>query len=330
MTASQSSEPSKIEKVRLAIGLKSTAQSIALIGLAAGSFRQAGIDLEVVSMETAGPVGIAGLLKGDWDIAEFGAVPVVQWALQGHDPLILLAAEPRPALFMVAAKDVHEPHELRGREVGVLTAAGQTGYCAAHMLRRWGLSSGDVTIASLNRYPVIFDRLRAGQIAAGVLPADYRFAASPEEGLSALADLSEEFEFQGPVVVATRRLANSRPDLASRIVEGYVRALHAFKTMPEITCAALAAHLDFTDEAGVSRIYDFYAQRFSRIPRASLTGLQNVLDSFRAEYPVAATMRPEHVYEPAFLESLERNGLFADLYGLAVENSPGASSGVAS
>ncbi len=330
MTGSQSGEPPKIEKVRLAIGLKSTAQSIALVGLAAGSFLQAGIDLEVVSMETAGPAGIAGLLNGDWDIAEFGAVPVVQWALQGHDPLILLAAEPRPALFVVAAKGVHKPDQLRGREIGVLTAAGQTGFCATHMLRRWGLSSGDVTIASLNRYPVIFDRLRAGEIAAGVLPADYRFAASPAEGLSALADLSEEFEFQGPVVAATRRLASSRPDLVGRIVEGYARALHAFKTRPEIACTALQAHLDFTDEAGVSRIYDFYASRFSRIPRASLTGIQNVIDSFRSEYPEAASMRPDRVYESAFLDALERNGLFAKLYSLAETNPSRTFSGAAS
>ncbi|MGY3138374.1 ABC-type nitrate/sulfonate/bicarbonate transport system substrate-binding protein [Bradyrhizobium sp. USDA 4501] len=314
MIASPALKAPQLEKVRLAIGLKSTAQSLALVGLAAGSFREAGIALEISGMETAGPAGIKGLVEGDWDIAEFGAVPVVQWALEGHDPLILLAAEPRPALFIVGAPDVKEPAQLRGREIGVLTAAGQTGYCAAQMLGRWGLSAADVSIASLKRYPVIFDMVRTGRIAAGVLPADYRFAAAPSEGLSALADLSEEFEFQGPVVVTTKRLAAARPDLVSRIVEGYSRALHAFKTRPDVARATLRAHLDFTDEAGVARIHEFYAPRFSRIPRASPTGLQNVLNSFADEYPAAASMGPQEVYDSTFLDALERDGLFDRLY----------------
>ncbi|RJF69410.1 ABC transporter substrate-binding protein [Rhodopseudomonas palustris] len=317
MSAAPAPRSAGLETVRLAIGIRSTAQSLAVVGLAAGAFRQAGIDLVIAGMETAGPAGITGLVDGDWDIAEFGAVPVVQWALEGHDPVILLAAEPRPALFIVGAADIKEPGQLRGRDIGVLTAAGQTGYCAAQMLGRWGLSSAEVSIASLKRYPVIFEELRAGRIAAGVLPADYRFAAAPSEGLSVLSDLSEEFDFQGPVVVTTRRLAAMRPDLVARVVEGYARAVHAFRTKPDLARAALRRHLDFTDEAGVARIYEFYTARFSRVPRASFSGLQKVLDSFVADYPAAASMSPLQIYDPSFLDALERDGWFNRIYTAA-------------
>jgi ABC-type nitrate/sulfonate/bicarbonate transport system substrate-binding protein len=303
----------RLETVRLAIGLKSTAQSLALVGIATGSFRAAGIDLQIRGMETAGPAGMNGLMSGEWDIAEFGAVPVVQWALDGNDPLILLAAEPRPALFILGGRGVDMPDHLKGREIGVLTEAGQTGYSAAAMLQRWGVSD-EVSLASLKRYPAIFEMLRSGRVAAGVLSADYRFAADESDGLSVLADLGEEFDFQGPVVVTTKRFAHARPDIVSAIVEGYARAIHAFKTDPQATLAVLRSHLDFTDAAGAARIYQFYAPRFSAIPRPSLTGLQKVLDSFRAAYPAAASMRPEDVYQPAFLDELERRGLFAELY----------------
>lgn len=296
--------------VRLAIGLKSTAQSLALVGLAAGSFRDVGIDLQIARSEIAGPAAISGLLEGQWEIAEFGAVPVVQWALEGKDPLILLAAEPRSALYILGAKGVEQAEQLKGREVGVLTAAGQTGYSATEMLRRWGLAA-DVKLIELGRYPAIFEALRAGRIAAGVLTADYRFAAGHEDGFSVLCDLGEEFRFQGPVVVTTKRLAAAEPRLIAAIVEGYARALRAFQQDAKLARAVLAAHLDFATPDGIAHIYEFYAKRFSAIPRPSMTGLQEVLDSFAHQYPAAALMRPQDVYAARYLDDLETAGFFS-------------------
>jgi ABC-type nitrate/sulfonate/bicarbonate transport system substrate-binding protein len=313
MLPSETETGDQLVAVRLAIGLKSTAQSLALVGLATGAFRAAGIDLKIARMETAGPVGITGLLNGEWDIAEFGAVPVVQWALDGHEPMILLAAEPRAALYILGGRGVRSPGDLRGREIGVLSEVGQTGYSANKMLGRWGLE-GEVSLSPMTRYPAIFEALLDGRIAAGVLTADYRFAASNEAEFSVLADLGEQFAFQGPVVATTKTLAEKKSEVVSAIVEGYVRAAHAFKTNPEAALEVLRSHLDFADAFGVERIYRFYVDRFSAIPRPSVDGIQKVLDSFRGTYSAAASMKPDDVYASRFLDDLERRGLFDELY----------------
>ena len=117
-----------------------------------------------------------------------------------------------------------------------------------------------------------------------------------------------EFDFVDHVLRFTTSRSETRTvALAPRSVADFYREFKA-------TLAALRSHLDFTDAAGATRIYQFYAPRFSAIPRPSLTGLQKVLDSFRAAYPAAASMRPEDVYQSAFLDELERRGLFAELY----------------
>lgn len=77
-------------------------------------------------METAGPVGITGLLNGEWDIAEFRTVPVVQRALDGQEPMILLAAEHLAALYMIGGRGVRSPEDLRGLEIGVILEIAQT------------------------------------------------------------------------------------------------------------------------------------------------------------------------------------------------------------
>lgn len=302
--------------VRLAIGLRSTAQSLSLIGNAASAFADRDVGLEIAQIETAGPAGIAGLMRGDWEFAEFGAVPVVQWAMEGRDPVILMAAEPVSALYILAAKGVTQSRDLVGGEIGVLTAAGQTGYSAKEMLRRWDLS-GQVGLAELMRYPAILDRLVQGTIRGGVLTADYRFAASPEVGISVLADLGLEFRFQGPVLATTWQYLRKHRDIVERVVAGYCQAIQVFKMRPDIARLVLEKHLPFADAAGVRRIHEFYVERFSRVPRPSVAGLQAVIDSCQSNSPGQRKLTVEDVYDPSVLDALERQGLFNSLYQAA-------------
>jgi len=295
-------------RVRLAIGLRSTAQSLSLVGLAADTFAQCGIDLEIAQIETAGPAGIDGLLQGRWEFAEFGAIPVVQWAMEGKDPVILMAAEPVSALYILGGPGVSTANDLVGGRIGVLTRAGQTGYSALEMLDRWDLRDG-VDLAELMKYPAIYDGLLRGDIRGGVLTADYRFAA-PEGALSVLADLGKEFGFQGPLLATTRQFLAANRDIVERVVEGYCGAIRAFKTRPDIAVPVLQKHLPFVDVDGIARIHAFYAARFSDIPRPSVAGLEAVIESCSQKAAGERLLAVGDVYEPGVLDALERRGIF--------------------
>ena len=53
--------------VRMATGLRATAQSIVWIGAEAGVFRRHGLDVSFAKLEAGGPESTAGLVRGDWE-----------------------------------------------------------------------------------------------------------------------------------------------------------------------------------------------------------------------------------------------------------------------
>ncbi|MEO7402257.1 MAG: hypothetical protein ABIU95_01150 [Burkholderiales bacterium] len=286
-------------RVTLALGLRSTAQSLGVIGRDLGVFAAHGVDLAIIREETAGPEGLRGLIDGDYEFAEFGAVPIVQGAFEGKDPLILMAAEPVSALYILGRTGVSAPSNVTC--VGVLSAAGQTGFSARKMLERWG--RGDAAqLVPLGTYPKIYRALAAGEIDAGVLTADYRLAGELAHGFHALVDLGAEFRFQGPVVATTRRLRDRDPERVRAVVAAYVDAIARFKSSPAEVVPILKRHLGFVDDAQAEAIQRFYAARFQARPLASVEGVARVIATMAGDYP-GVTLRAEDLCDASFVQS---------------------------
>jgi ABC-type nitrate/sulfonate/bicarbonate transport system substrate-binding protein len=267
-----------------------------VIGGALGAFAAHGLDLRIVREETAGPDAVRGLIAGEFQFVEVGALPLVQAALEGHDPLILLAAEPVSALYILGRSEITEPRLLAGGAIGVLSETGQTGFAAKKMLERWGLAER-VRLVPLGKYPNIFGALAAGEVQSGVLTADYKLAGEIAHGFTELVDLGKEFGYQGPVVATTRRLRRRDPDLVSRLVGAYIQSIHLFKSEPERVVPLLREHLGFVNDAEALAIQRFYAARFQASPLPSREGIARIIESFSKQYPAAASMKPEDVYD---------------------------------
>src|SRR5215212_7990419 len=76
--------------VRIATGVGSANQCIARIGVRIGTFAKHGLKVTFPRLEVGGPESVAGLLRGDWDFAHTGTVPVAEAVLKGGDAVILL------------------------------------------------------------------------------------------------------------------------------------------------------------------------------------------------------------------------------------------------
>lgn len=284
--------------VTWALGLRSTPQSLGVIGRDMGVFERHGLELHIVREETAGPEGARGLLNEEYQFAEFGTVPIVQAALDGADPLILMAAEQQSALFILSRAGVPEPALLRGGRLGVLSVAGQTGYSAMRMLDQWGLS-GNVELVPCQTYPRIYESLAAGELDAGVLTADYKIAGAIAYGIQTLADLGAALRYQGPVVATTRRLRDAQPRLVQQVVNAYLDTLRLFKHSDSVA-PCLQRHLRFVNAAQASAIRSYYAQRFQSRPYPSAEGLTRVIESMRGERD-APWLTPEALCDTSFL-----------------------------
>lgn len=298
--------------VRIATGTRATSQSIAWIGTEAGIFKRLGLDVRFPAMETAGPMVAEGLVRGDWDFGEVGGAPIVQGVLDGHDTVILAAAEQLAAgtgSSLLVRRGITEPAQLSGARIGVLTEAGQTGISARAMLRKWGITA---TLVPLGTYPKIYASLGAGEIDAGMLTVEYRLAGQRAFGLNVLP--APERGFQPAGLASTRRLISSNRGLVARVVQGYVETIHLFKTNRSVVVPLLQRFLKIFDSQTIGDIYDYYEPQFQKLPLPSPSGIQNLLNEFAPKYPAARTLQPSAFTDTSFLEDLERSGFVARLY----------------
>src|SRR5262245_13318796 len=115
-----------LQHVRVATGLLATWQSTAWLGAEAGLFKKRGIDMALPAIAIGGPEAATGLVRGDWEFAHTGTVPVAEEVLKGRDTVIL--ATPTsvfPMSFVMTRKEITQLAQLEGKKIGVLTDTGQ-------------------------------------------------------------------------------------------------------------------------------------------------------------------------------------------------------------
>jgi hypothetical protein len=307
MSASESEE----RDVRIAIAVRATSQSLGWIGTEAGIFHRLGLNVTFPAMETAAVEAVAGIVRGAWDFVEVGGAPIVRGVLEGHDTVMLLAADRAPLAgqYLVARRDLTDPMDLRGGRIGVLSETGQGAISAHAMLREWGITA---TLAPLGTFAKIDAALRAQNIDAGMLSEEYRLAAQRALGLTAFPIPATGLP---SALASTRQLIRRRRGLVARVVQGYVETIHLFKTNRALVVPLLHRFLQHFDQATVEDMYAFYAPRFQELPLPSPVVIQQVLHEFAATYPAAQTLPPTAVTDTSMLEELEQSGFVARLYG---------------
>src|SRR6185369_5946312 len=123
--------PTAFQTVRVATGLLATWQSTAWLGAEAGVFKRRGIDMTFPAMAVGGPQAAAGLVRGDWEFAHTGTLPVAEAVLEGRDVVILaVPTDVFTFAFVMTRKEIANLAMLEGKKVGVLTLTGQTSVAA--------------------------------------------------------------------------------------------------------------------------------------------------------------------------------------------------------
>ena len=257
-----------------------------------------------------GPQAAAGIIRGDWEFAHTGALPVAEEVLKGRDIVIL--ATPTSEFtnsFVMTRKEITELSQLTGKKVGVLTETGQTSVAARITVEKSGASATYVPLIKFDR---IYAALASGEIDAGALPIDLRFTGQARYGWNAFPI----HEFGTPSIFATtRRLVASNRELVMDVMKGFVETIHLFKTRPDIVVPLLQRYLKIDDRKAVEDLYAFHVPVFQKVPRPSFPGMQMLRDLLVAKYPAAASLQEMDISDPSFIDELERDGFIEGLYG---------------
>jgi len=301
--------PPLLWRIRVATGLLATWQSTAWLGAQAGLFKKRGIDMTFPAIAVGGPEAAAGLVRGDWEFAHTGSVPVAEEVLKGHDVVII--AQPTsifPMSFVMTRKEITQLGQLNGKKVGVLTERGQTSVATRLTIEKAGASAVYLPLVKFER---IYDALAAGEIDAGALPVDLRFTGEIRYGWNAFPMSS----FDTPSIFATtRKLIASNRDLVARVMEGFIETVHLFKTRPDIVVPLLQRYVKIEDRKAAEELYEFHVPVFQKVPRPSFPEMQALREFLVTKYPAAMSLKESDIADSSLIDELERNGFVDRLY----------------
>jgi TRAP-type uncharacterized transport system substrate-binding protein len=212
-----------LRSVRVATGLLAMWQSTAWLGAEAGIFKKRGIDMSLPAIAVGGPQAAAGVIRGDWEFAHTGALPVAEAVLKGGDIVILATPTTEfPNQFVMTRKEITQLVQLDGKKVGILTETGQTSVAARLTVEKAGATA---TYLPLVKFERIYVALAAGEIDAGALPVDLRFSGEVRYGWNAFPI----YQFGAPSIFATtRKLIASDRALVMNVMQGFVETIHLF------------------------------------------------------------------------------------------------------
>jgi ABC-type nitrate/sulfonate/bicarbonate transport system substrate-binding protein len=298
-----------LQHVRVATGLLATWQSTAWLGAEAGIFKKRGIDITLPAIAVGGPEAAAGLVRGDWEFAHTGTVPVAEEVLKGRD-LVILATPTSvfPMSFVMTRKEITQLAQLDGKKVGVLTDTGQTSVATRITIEKAGATAVYLPLIKFER---IYDALASGEIDAGALPIDLRFSGQVRYGWNAFPMSS----FDTPSIFATtRKLIASNRELVMNVMQGFVETIHLFKTRPDIVVPLLQRYLKIEDRKAVEELHAFHVPVFQRVPRPSFPDMQALRDFLVKKYPAAVSLKESDIADSSFIDELERSGFIDRLY----------------
>jgi len=249
------------------------------------------------------------VIRGDWEFAHTGALPVAEEVLKGGDIVILATPTSEfPNSFVMSRKEITQLGQLNGKRVGILTETGQTSVAARITVEKAGAAAIYVPLIKFDR---IYAALAAGDIDAGALPIDLRFAGETRYSWNAFPI----HEFGTPSIFAsTRKLIASDRALVTAVMQGFVETIHLFKTRPDIIVPLLQRYLNIADRKAAEQLYAFHVPVFQKIPRPSFPGMQTLRELLVAKYPAAASLKESDIADSSFIDEFERTGFIDRLY----------------
>lgn len=282
----------------------------------AGLLARNGIDTEleyVVSSTTA----IQSLLSGEVAFIPTASAPtVVQAVLGGADAVIVGATNNTVIFSLMAAPDIRQYADLRGKRLGISRLGSSSDSAARSALTKWGLQpDADVTIVQMGGIPKIFAGMQAGAVEAGVLstPTDLR---AQQAGFHQLADLGAiGIDYPQTAIATTHRYLRANEDVARRFLRATVEAVHLMKTDPVRAQAIFGKYTDTSDPEVLEAAYRAYVDKTDSVPYARPAAMQVAIAEVAQTDPRAASSKVDDFVDNRYVQELEASGFIQQLYG---------------
>jgi ABC-type nitrate/sulfonate/bicarbonate transport system substrate-binding protein len=259
------------------------------VGVAAGLFKQRGLDIEISSF--GGDARLLQALAADAVDIALGGGPTLAFVAKGTPMLAVAALADAPGTMMVVVRKdgpVKTEDDLKGRTLSVSTAGSLTYWLAEQLSRSHGWGKDGIKIAPLGATTAQAAALKTNQI-DGIVTESSTIFKLEEDGVGRIlvrfGDRIKDFHVH--VIFASRKLIDAHPDAVRAFLAGWLDSVQYMRDHRDAT-------IDIT-------------QRVADVPRSVATRNYDEL------MPI---FNPTGRFNPKALDVLARSfvdlGLFAD------------------
>jgi NitT/TauT family transport system substrate-binding protein len=274
------------------------------LGVGEGYFRDAGLDVEMVEMPRTGDA-INKLIAGEIEFAVAGAVPIINAARAGHDPIIVMSIEAENVFAIMGSKAIKKPEDIRGTKVAISGKREQDEMMIRRALREWGIDPDkDVTLEVRGSRGKCWEAIVSGEcsIMTATIPQPIHAKAI---GLPVLKDYAELHEpYQAGAVVTTRSFANANPDAVKKFLGAQLRAVRTFqkdfdRSLPYLRQRSKIDDVEVLRET--NKLFGHASEDYVPNP----TALGNVVKNLVNVYGEKIDVDVNKIVEPSYAVSLE-------------------------
>jgi len=272
------------------------------VALDTGEFKKAGLEVDPILI-SGGSKSMQALLSGGLDFAHVSGGVSVQASLSGADVTILATAANSMSAGVIAAKDVRNYQDLRGKKIGIASFGGNNDIGLRFAFKKNGVNPDkDVTFLQLGGERNRLTALERGAISATIMSPPGLFVAEAQ-GYSRLGDLNTMgMRYPELSIVGRKRDLKDRRDLIRRYLRAYLEAVRVMKSNRELTVRVIEKYIHVGSKAEALKTYDYFVKSISDTLRTEREGITEFLATLEPKTAGASKRNPNEFIDESVLD----------------------------
>lgn len=220
------------KKVKVGV-LKLSSSAPIFLGVERGTFREFGIEPELVYFQAAQPVAVA-IAAGEIEVGATGLTAGLYNVVAGGEKVWVVADKGRewpgyPLTALLVQKDgpIRSVRDLKGRRIGLTQLGSTFHYMLGNLLEQEGLSLADVEPAPLRTLGAMAEALQARRVDAILIPQPFAGTAVESGFGRVLFWVGDKLPYQVAALFYSKTFAQDR-DRAVAFMKGYVKAARLY------------------------------------------------------------------------------------------------------
>jgi NitT/TauT family transport system substrate-binding protein len=280
-----------------------------------GLFRKYGVDPKLIVFQ-AGSLLAQASMAGEVKISMVSGPVTLAARSAGSDSVIVAALINTLPYKMIVAKGISRSEQLRGKKIGISRFGSSTDTAVRLFLAKFSLvPDRDVTIVQAGEQASRFAALAAGTIDATIVGVPLDVTAR-RQGYPILADLAQlQLPYPQAIMETTDRMIRDEPQLIKNYLKGLIEGIHYGVNNPEKTKAILNKYVNIKTPEFLEATYQDYVHITDLRAYPNLEGIRFALEEVAKRAPAARGRKPEEFVNLRFLQELEKEGFYKQLYG---------------